>query len=536
MHNIAEATAGTFSFVKDHAAVQDALAQCIGGLRSVTAQGAWIEVETWFPSVRVMAVKSGRYESTIKEVAHCCSVHEATVSVGELYADEERLFLLLLDVPSLDDAGAIVTLMKVRCTYLDMATRQILDVDFTEACAEVLRSPDKATDVARCVEVERELLRVAAAEDMTLAREAAERGAYDEAARILDARRESLSRSAPALSGDDAMCKAVATELHELSQRVSDERDTAGVQEDGQRVHSRQHELARAAARLLGSALSPLAAGTEFGCVGSSVFATPAMRKMEKLSEMLRRQQEARPPPLPENGSKSVPPRSRLEAKVGVGCPSSQHVEQIPTSSTQALSKIRIPRARYIGSVWFAWPEIQTRPAQGCSRQAKATCLVRHQSCPGWATIVFGSLCTSRPALAKTWSPVFGCLRSCRYEHRFFDSVHVTSLPVEAPINTAPDSSHPSSAFTHLQSQRLALPRRPRPLHQRELPRMLRWVRPAEGTTLLQGWLADGAAVPLPRLVRHRLAPPLMAILAVTLPAPVAPPAAPEEETQMAPW
>jgi hypothetical protein len=292
MHNIAEATAGTFSFVKDHAAVQDALAQCIGGLRSVTAQGAWIEVETWFPSVRVMAVKSGRYESTIKEVAHCCSVHEATVSVGELYADEERLFLLLLDVPSLDDAGAIVTLMKVRCTYLDMATRQILDVDFTEACAEVLRSPDKATDVARCVEVERELLRVAAAEDMTLAREAAERGAYDEAARILDARRESLSRSAPALSGDDAMCKAVATELHELSQRVSDERDTAGVQEDGQRVHSRQHELARAAARLLGSALSPLAAGTEFGCVGSSVFATPAMRKMEKLSEMLRRQQE----------------------------------------------------------------------------------------------------------------------------------------------------------------------------------------------------------------------------------------------------
>jgi hypothetical protein len=95
-----------------------------------------MEVETWFPGVRVMAVKSSRYESTIKEVAHCCSGHEATVSVGELNADEERLFLLLLDVPSLDDAGAIVTLIKVRCTYLDMATRQILDVDFTGACAE----------------------------------------------------------------------------------------------------------------------------------------------------------------------------------------------------------------------------------------------------------------------------------------------------------------------------------------------------------------------------------------------------------------
>jgi len=89
---------------------------------------------------------------------------------------------------------------------------------------EILR-PLEATDVARCVEVERELLRVAAAEDMALAREAAERGAYDEAAWILDARRQSLSRSATVLSGDDAMCKAVAAELHELSQRVSDERE-----------------------------------------------------------------------------------------------------------------------------------------------------------------------------------------------------------------------------------------------------------------------------------------------------------------------
>lgn len=40
MHNITEVTGGTFSVVEDHAIIQDALAQCIDGLQSVTAQGA----------------------------------------------------------------------------------------------------------------------------------------------------------------------------------------------------------------------------------------------------------------------------------------------------------------------------------------------------------------------------------------------------------------------------------------------------------------------------------------------------------------
>jgi hypothetical protein len=87
-----------------------------------------------------------------------------------------------------------------------------------------------------------------------LARAAPERGAYAEAARILDARRESLSRSAPVLSGD-AMCKTLVTELHELSLRVADERE---YKQTGRAcaLLPRRHELSLAAARLVGAALS----------------------------------------------------------------------------------------------------------------------------------------------------------------------------------------------------------------------------------------------------------------------------------------
>jgi hypothetical protein len=104
------------------------------------------------------------------------------------------------------------------------------------------------------------------------------------------------------------MCAAVAAELHELSKRVSDERQYKKTGRACILASMSSHSLQR------GSSSS-----VRFGCVGSSVFATPAMRKMEKLSKMLRKQQEAPPRlPLPKNGGKTgVPPGSRrLEARL----------------------------------------------------------------------------------------------------------------------------------------------------------------------------------------------------------------------------
>ncbi|CAD6204356.1 unnamed protein product [Miscanthus lutarioriparius] len=80
------------------------------------------------------------------------------------------------------------------CTYLDTATEQSVDVAGEDA---VVLRPLEAAEVAPSMEVERERVRVEAAEDMALAWAAAKRGAYAEAARILDACQDLLSRSAP---------------------------------------------------------------------------------------------------------------------------------------------------------------------------------------------------------------------------------------------------------------------------------------------------------------------------------------------------
>ncbi|CAL5009797.1 unnamed protein product [Urochloa decumbens] len=301
MHGISAATGGTFTFVEDHAAIHDALARCAAGIRSVTAQGVWVDVECQFPGVRVTAVKSGRYESGIRNLVK--EGHHGWVDAGELYADEERRFLFFLDVHRLGDARRNrKKLVKVRCNYLDTATGQVVDVAPADTCA---RAPPSD------MEVERELVRVASAEDIALALAAAERGDHAEAARILGARRESVS-------GDGAACGALAAELHELGMRVGDAWEYKLTGRACLLAAMSAHAQQRGASVRLPR---PFASGMEFEWAGSAMFATPAMRRMEKLSETLRerqRQVEAEAAAPPANGSRAVivVPRPRLEARL----------------------------------------------------------------------------------------------------------------------------------------------------------------------------------------------------------------------------
>ncbi|GJN17143.1 hypothetical protein PR202_gb04189 [Eleusine coracana subsp. coracana] len=144
MHAIAEATGGTFSFIENEAVVQDSFAQCIGGLLSVAVQEARINVECLDPSVRVRAVKSGQYKSHVDADGRA-----ASVDVGELYAEEERRFLLLLDVPvaaagddhdhAQQQDGHVTRLIKASCTYKDAASGRSVDVAAGEDAAVVRR-------------------------------------------------------------------------------------------------------------------------------------------------------------------------------------------------------------------------------------------------------------------------------------------------------------------------------------------------------------------------------------------------------------
>ncbi|XP_044983870.1 E3 ubiquitin-protein ligase WAV3-like [Hordeum vulgare subsp. vulgare] len=291
MHTIAEETGGTFSFIEDETVVQDSFAQCIGGLLSVVVQEALITMKCVHP-VRVRAVKSGRYDSSIDAYAR-----SASVDVGELYADEERRFLLLVDVPKAGDADEVTQLMKVTCTYRDTATAQVMDVAGEDVAVQ--RPVEVAKDQQPSMEVAWEKFRVEATEDIAAARAAAERGEYAEAARILDRGQEAL---VPALA-DDARCKALVEELRELSTRVASQRE---YEKSGRACiltgHS-SHAQQRAASAFVAGAgggyrcppppgAAPGAAPSVLGFGAAGVYATPAMQVMAGASRQLREQQQ----------------------------------------------------------------------------------------------------------------------------------------------------------------------------------------------------------------------------------------------------
>jgi hypothetical protein len=162
------------------------------------------------PGVRVISVKSGRYESRVDGDGRAASVR-----VGELYADEERRFLLFLAVPRAEATdGNSTALVKVACSYRDAATGGEISVTAEDV---LVARPEEAAEAERSAEVERERMRVEAAEDMAAARAAAERGAYQEAVEILENRQRAVAQS-----GDgDAVIVALGAELREMRGRVS---------------------------------------------------------------------------------------------------------------------------------------------------------------------------------------------------------------------------------------------------------------------------------------------------------------------------
>ncbi|XP_051183875.1 uncharacterized protein [Lolium perenne] len=325
MHAVAEATGGTYSFIENQEVVQDAFAQCIGGLLSVAVQEAWIAVACPHPDVRVRSIKSGRYESRVVAYGRA-----ASVDVGELYADEERRFLLFVDVPRVaEDDEDVTRLIRVSCTYKASTTGKSMQVDCEDA---VVRRPAEVTteaDQKPSMEVQVERFRVEAAEDIAAARAAAERGDHAEAVRILD-RRQEAARTGDLLG--DARCAAVVYELAELSARVSTQREYEQTGRSsmlsGMSAHAQQRAVS---VNLCGAMASPtfgampapaFGAGCAMPMFGATpapafgagcamptfgaAFATPAMVDMVGSSRKIREereQQHSSPPTMPSNGS-----------------------------------------------------------------------------------------------------------------------------------------------------------------------------------------------------------------------------------------
>ncbi|CAL9765400.1 unnamed protein product [Musa acuminata subsp. burmannicoides] len=208
MHSISETSGGTFSFIEAEGAIQDAFAQCIGGLLSVVVQEMQVRLDCLHPDVHLRCIKSGRYPSRVADDGR-----SGTVAAGDMYADEERDYLVSVNVPAAD---VDTPLLKVSCAYGDPVTKEVMR---PEAVQVKIPRPVLVVSQTMSLEVDRQRNRLQAAEAMVEARAAAERGELSEAVSVLEDCRKRIVESEAGKSGD-RLCVSLDAELKEMQERM----------------------------------------------------------------------------------------------------------------------------------------------------------------------------------------------------------------------------------------------------------------------------------------------------------------------------
>lgn len=212
MHSISETSGGTFSFIEAESVIQDAFAQCMGGLLSVVVQELRVEVECVHPVLCLSSIKAGSYSASLAS-----DNRRGTIEVGDLYADEERDFLVMIDIPA-DRSNNDMTLVKVKCTYKDPISKDLVTLDHVDDVK--IERPDTIGQLVVSMEVDKQHNRLRSAEAMAEARAAAENGDLGAAVSVLERCRKKLSETVSAQAGD-RLCLALDAELREMQERMA---------------------------------------------------------------------------------------------------------------------------------------------------------------------------------------------------------------------------------------------------------------------------------------------------------------------------
>ncbi|GLJ16782.1 hypothetical protein SUGI_0289020 [Cryptomeria japonica] len=219
MHSIAEASGGTFSFIETESFIQDAFAQCIGGLLSVMIQDVQVAITSSNPDVQLVAIQAGGYASNITDEGQ-----QGFIKIGDLYAEEERDFLIDVKLPALLSSidGSSCNGMKVInvvCTYRDPVSQKTFQTMVNEL---VIERPESISmeQQSVCLEVDRQRNRLSAANTIADARACADRGDLSRAQLILGTTRTALQMSRASQAGDQ-LCKSLESELAEIQERMA---------------------------------------------------------------------------------------------------------------------------------------------------------------------------------------------------------------------------------------------------------------------------------------------------------------------------
>uniref|UniRef100_A0A803KWM0 VWFA domain-containing protein n=2 Tax=Chenopodium quinoa TaxID=63459 RepID=A0A803KWM0_CHEQI len=213
LHAIADGSGGTFSYIESIDTIQDAFAQCIGGLFSAKAQEVELKVRCVSPGVQIKCIFSSRYRSCI----NADGIH-GVIHMVDLYSEEKRMFLVCVSVPPADQETSTTRLLEVNCSYKDPLSNLYITSDII--CVEIPRPPaeDVSTkDMLR--EVDREIIRIGIAENISKAEAMAVRGELSEAVSFLEQDKTNLMQTA---SGEarDPFCEQLQKDLKAIQEKM----------------------------------------------------------------------------------------------------------------------------------------------------------------------------------------------------------------------------------------------------------------------------------------------------------------------------
>ncbi|KAJ0236000.1 Uncharacterized protein HA466_0260140 [Hirschfeldia incana] len=215
MHTISQVSSGTFSFIEAESVIRDAFAQCIGGLLSVVVLDQVVEIECIHEEgLKIASVKAGSYRNR-----RSSDGRTAKIDVGDMYAEEERDFLVILELPRCEDES--MALVKIRCVYKDAVSREIVRVESEEL--RIGRPEELTGEEVVSIEVDRQLNRFLVSEAMSEARVLADGGDLEGAVGVLRNRERVLAETQSARGGD-GLVQSLSSELSALQERMSSRR------------------------------------------------------------------------------------------------------------------------------------------------------------------------------------------------------------------------------------------------------------------------------------------------------------------------
>ena len=213
---LSQATNGLYYFIDKVETIPQAFADCLGGLVAVVAQNATLVLTPAEGDAATIA----HVHSSYKRTAAADGSGGVELSLGDIYADDEKDVMVQLSLPALpaplaEGAGAGASpCLHATLRYYSVPTSRFESVSTTLNVARPLATPAQQP---LNLKLEAQRMRVAAAEAMARAAQLADAGRLDEGRAELQRCRDATLSSPAMAAGGSEQCAALVADLSRVA-------------------------------------------------------------------------------------------------------------------------------------------------------------------------------------------------------------------------------------------------------------------------------------------------------------------------------